>query len=158
MMAHGEVDEILPAPSEVVFDVLHDYGRRLEWDTLLRAAYLEGGHKAAGKGVTSVCVGRRSLGGIALRTVYVSFQRPTLAAVKMINRPAFFQTWAASIHHEDVSAGESRVTYRFHFTTRPRYLRFILDPLLGRVFAWETRRRLAALRDFLAHHHQAGSR
>ena len=94
MMAHGEVNEILPAPSEVVFDVLHDYGRRLEWDTLLRAAYLEGDHKAAGKGVTSVCVGRRSLGGIALRTVYVSFQRPTLAAVKMINRPAFFQTWA----------------------------------------------------------------
>lgn len=154
-MAHGEVSEILPAPSEVVFDTVHDYGRRLEWDTLLRAAYLEGGHTAAGKGVTSVCVGRRSLGGIALRTVYVSFERPTLAAVKMVNRPAFFQTWAASIRHEDVSASESRVTYRFHFTTRPRCLRFIMEPLMRRVFAWETRRRLGALKTFLAYHQPA---
>ena len=157
-MAHGEVSEILPAPSEVVFDVVHDYGRRLEWDTLLRAAYLEGGHTVAGKGVTSVCVGRRSLGGIALKTVYVSFQRPTLAAVKMVNRPAFFQTWAASIHHEYVSARESRITYKFHFTTKPRYLRFILEPLLGRVFAWETKRRLGALRAFLACYHRTGPR
>ena len=149
-MAHGEASEILPAPSEVVFDLIHDYSRRLQWDTLLRAAYLEGRHAVAGKGVTSVCVGRRSLGGIALKTVYVSFQRPTLAAVKMVNAPFFFQTWAASIHHEGVSARESRVTYKFHFTTKPRCLRFILDPLLGRVFAWETRKRLGALKVFLA--------
>lgn len=157
-MAHGEVSEILSAPSEVVFDLIHDCGRRLEWDTLLRAAYLEGGHTVAGNGVTSVCVGRRSLGGIALKTVYVSFQRPSLAAVKMINTPAFFHTWAASIHHEDVSARESRVTYKFHFTTKPRCLRFFLDPLLGRVFAWETRKRLGALKAFLEYDHQAGPR
>ena len=149
-MAHGEVSLVMPAPGEVVFDVIHDYGRRLEWDTLLRAAYLEGGRTEAGEGVTSVCVGRRSLGGIALKTVYVSFRRPTLAAVKMVNAPPLFETWAASIRHEDVSDGGSRVTYKFHFTTRPRWLRFILDPLVGRVFEWETRRRLGALRAFLA--------
>ena len=58
-MAHGEISELLPASSMDVFDLLHDYKRRLEWDTLLQAAYLEDGHEAAGKGVTSVCVGRR---------------------------------------------------------------------------------------------------
>jgi hypothetical protein len=88
-MAH-EISELLPAPSTVVFDLLHDYQRRLEWDTLLRAAYLEDGSVVAGKGVTSVCVGRRSLGGIPIRTIYVTFQRPTVAAVKMLNQPAFF--------------------------------------------------------------------
>src|ERR1041384_5452199 len=67
-MAHGEISELLPAPSTVIFDVLHDYGRRLEWGTLLRAAYWEAGHLMAGEGVISVCVGRRSLGGRALRT------------------------------------------------------------------------------------------
>ena len=149
-MAHGEVSELMPAPSTVVFDVLHDYRRRLEWDTLLRAAYLEGEHAVAGKGVTSVCVGRRLLGGIALRTIYVTFQRPTLAAVKMINSPAFFGTWAASIHHEDLSALESRVTYKFQFKAKPRLLGFILEPLMKTIFVWETRKRLRALRAYVA--------
>jgi hypothetical protein len=150
LMAHGEISEILPAPSEVVFDLLHDYERRLEWDTLLSAAYLEDGCKAAAKGVTSVCVGRRSLGGIAIRTVYVSFQRPKLAAVKMLNSPVFFASWAASIHHEDIKENESRITYKFHFTSKPAFLRFVMEPFMVRVFAWETRKRLRALRAFLS--------
>lgn len=147
-MPHGEVSEIIPAPSTAVFDLLHDYTRRLEWDTLLQAAYLDDGHAAAGPGVTSVCVGRRSLGGIALKTVYVTFERPTLAAVKMVNAPLFFQSWAASIRHEDLSPGESRITYKFHFTTKPPLFRFILDPLMQRLFLWETRKRLRALKAF----------
>jgi hypothetical protein len=158
-MPHGEVSVVIPAPCQAVFDLIHDYARRLEWDTLLQAAYLDNGSAAAGQGVTSVCIGRRSLGGIALKTVYVTFQRPTLAAVKMVNSPPFFRTWAASIHHEPLSAAESRITYKFHFTTRPAVLRFILDPLMQRVFLWETRKRLQALKDFLSREHAcAGSR
>src|ERR1051326_4470898 len=144
-MVHGEVSEVLPAPQEVVFDVLHDYSRRLEWDTLLRAAYLDDGFTVAGKGVTSVCVGRRVLGGLALKTVYVSFERPRLAAVKMVNSPAFFLSWAASIQHIVISERESRITYKFHFTAKPRSLRLILEPVMRRVFVWETQRRLRAL-------------
>ena len=149
-MAHGEISELMPAPSTVVFDLLHDYRRRLEWDTLLRAAYLEGEHVCAGKGVTSVCIGRRSLGGIALKTIYVTFQRPTLAAVRMVNAPAFFAAWAASIHHEDLSAHESRITYKYHFKAKPQLLGFILEPVMNTIFVWETRKRLRALRAYLA--------
>jgi hypothetical protein len=148
-MAHGEISELLPAASTVVFDLLHDYNRRLEWDTLLTAAYLEGDAPAAGKGVISVCVGRRSLGSIAIRAVYVSFDRPKLAAVKMLNSPLFFDTWAASIRHSDISARESRITYKFHFTAKPHFLSFILEPIMQRVFIWETRKRLRAMREFL---------
>lgn len=151
-MPHGEASEVIPAPAGAVFDLLHDYSRRLEWDTLLQAAYLEDGHTTAGKGVTSVCVGRRSLGGIALRTQYVSFERPRVAAVKMLNAPPFFDTWAASIHHDDLPGGQSRITYKFHFTSRPRALRFLLDPIMERVFAWETRRRLRAMKAFFVAH------
>jgi len=147
-MAHSEISEIIPAPSSAVFDLIHDYNRRLEWDTLLQAAYLEDGAKVAAKGVTSVCVGRKSLGSIALKTVYVTFEPPTLAAVKMVNAPAFFESWAASIRHEDLSAHESRLTYKFQFTTRPAFLRFLIEPL----FVWETRKRLRALRAFFVSH------
>ena len=153
-MAHGEISESLPAPSAVAFDLLHDYRRRLEWDTLLRAAYLEGGHAAAGEGITAVCVGRRSLGGFALRTVDITFRRPRLAAVKLVNAPPLFGAWAASIHHEDLSAHESLITYKFQFTAKPRPLRFILEPVMRAVFVWETRKRLRALRAYLARTYQ----
>ncbi len=149
-MAHGEVREIIPASCEVVFDLVHDYGRRLEWDTLLQAAYLDDGFTAVALGTTTVCVGRRSLGGIALKTVYVSFQRPSVAAVKMVNRPPFFHTWAASIRHEAIDQDTSRITYKFHFTARPRFLRFILEPVMQQIFLWETRKRLQALKVFFS--------
>lgn len=147
-MAHAEVSELIPAPSSAVFDLLHDYTRRLEWDTLLQAAYLDDGATIAAKGVTAVCVGRKSLGSIAFKTVYVTFERPTLAAVKMVNAPVFFQSWAASVQHEDISAHQSRLTYKFHFATKPYLLRFVLDPIMERVFIWETKKRLQALKAF----------
>lgn len=93
------------------------------------------------------------MGGIALKTIYVTFHRPTLAAVKMVNAPPFFATWAASIRHEDLSEHESRITYKFHFTTKPRALQFILDPVMKSVFLWETRKRLQALKAFFAGKH-----
>jgi hypothetical protein len=151
-MPHSEINELIPAPSSAVFDLLHDYTRRLEWDTLLQAAYLDAGARVAAKGVTAVCVGRKSLGGIALKTVYVTFERPTLAAVKMVNAPLFFQSWAASIRHEDISPHESRLIYKFQFTTQPYFLRFLLDPLMKQLFAWETRKRLRALKAFFISH------
>lgn len=149
-MPHGRIHETIPAPSTAVFDLLHDYARRLEWDTLLDAAYLADGHQAAGQGVTSVCVGRWSLGRIALKTVYVTFDRPRVAAVRMVNAPPLFESWAASIRHRDLPNGESRITYTFRFTTKPRLLRLILDPLVAALFRWETRRRLRALRAHFA--------
>src|SRR5262245_66114326 len=130
-MVHGSVSQEIPAGCSEVFDLLHDYDRRLEWDSLLRAAYLTDGHAQAGLGATSVCVGRRSLGGLALKTVYVSFDRPRVAAVRMISATPFFATWAASIRHEDVGPQASRITYTFHFTARPRALRWILEPIMG---------------------------
>ena len=149
-MPHGTVSQIVPAPSAAVFALLHDYARRLEWDTLLSAAYLDDGNVAAGKGATSVCVGRWYLGRIALKTEYVRYDPPRLAAVKMINRPPLFESWAASIHHEDLDERSSRVTYTWTFTARPRWLRWLLEPVMNRLFRIETRKRLAALARFLA--------
>jgi hypothetical protein len=145
---HGQISETIPASAGAVFDLVHDYSRRLEWDTLLKAAYMEDGYTAAAKGATSVCVGRNTLGGIALKTIYVSFDRPHVAAVKMVNTTLFFESWAASIRHKEISPHRSEIIYEFQFTTKPRFLRFILDPLMQRIFLWETRKRLRALKAF----------
>jgi hypothetical protein len=139
----------IPAPSAEVFALVHDYDRRLEWDSLLRAAYLTDGWKKAELHATSICKGRWALGGLALKTEYVSFNPPVVAAVRMVNRPAFFDTFAATIRHCDREDGSSQLEYKYKFTARPRALRWLLDPLMSLVFRYETRKRLAALGSFV---------
>jgi hypothetical protein len=139
------VSEDLPASCEAVFDLVHDYAQRLTWDTLLREAYVEGNVPAA-NGTIAVCTGKWLVGGLSLRTVYVSFQRGKVAAVKMINTPPFFATWAASIRHEPLDEGHSRIIYTWNFRAKPTWLAFLFEPVMALFFRWETRKRLAALR------------
>ncbi len=149
-MPHGQVTDVIPAPADDVFQLLHDYDRRLEWDTLLQAAYLLHGSKRADLGVKSVCKGRRSLGGIALETEYISFRPPEVAAVRMYNRPPFFETFAATIRHQSQPDGSSTIEYNYNFTGRPRWLRFLLHPIMNFFFKLETKKRIAALRRYFA--------
>jgi hypothetical protein len=147
-MPSGIVIEDMPASCQEVFRLLHDYDKRLEWDTLLRAAYLEPEFCEAALGAISVCAAKRWLGGIALRTQYVSFQPGRLAAVQMLNAPPFFESFAASIRHTPKSPGASLVTYRYAFQAKPRKLRFLLHPIMAWLLRQETARRLRALRDY----------
>jgi hypothetical protein len=144
-MVRARVTEEIPASCTAVFDLVHDYERRLEWDTLLREAFVEGGG-AAGRGIVTVCRGRWLIGGLSFRTRYVSFERGVVAAVELLNRPPLFDRWAASIRHHELGSERSRITYTYNFRARPRWLAFLLEPVLAFVFRWETRRRLAALR------------
>ncbi len=147
-MPTAEISEIVPASTDAVFALLHDYKRRLEWDTLLQEAYLEPEFEKSAKGAISVCRGKRILGGFAVRTEYVSFEPGKVAAVKMLNQPPFFETFAASIRHIKIDEAHSEVIYKVNFTARPKWLRWILNPLMRAVFVWETRKRLRALKTF----------
>ena len=139
----------MPCSSVVVFDLLHDYTRRLEWDTLLRDARFTRRHTIAATGATALCVGRPFFGIIGIETIYLTFTRGVIAAVNMINRPPFFETFAASIRHQDFSDGSS-ITYKFTFRARPRFLRWLLEPIMLIVLRHETRQRLRALSKYLA--------
>jgi Polyketide cyclase / dehydrase and lipid transport len=162
-MPRGLVVERIPAPRADVFRLVHDYERRLEWDTLLRAAALTGSASRAGLHATAVCQGRCCLGGIEMRTEYVSFREPDVAAVKMVNRAAFFDSFAATIRHRDLrdidlresdlrdgdlGGGWSQVEYLYQFRARPVWLRWLLHPLMQAALRLETRRRLRGLRRF----------
>jgi hypothetical protein len=139
----------MPASSLEVFTLLHDYDRRLEWDTLLREARLTRGHQTVQKGATSLCVGKPLFGIIGVETEYLTFEPGKIAAVKMVNSPPFFQTFVASIRHEDTPGG-STATYKLNFTARPRLLRWILQPSMLIALRHETKKRLEALANFLA--------
>ena len=70
MTAHAVVRQVVPAGGDETFDLVHDYPRRLTWDTLLREAYTVD-HAPPAKGVEAVCTARRRLGGLSFRTWYV---------------------------------------------------------------------------------------
>jgi len=87
------------ASCEAVFDAVHDYERRLEWDTMLSRATLLAGATAAEVGVRSLCVGKWRSAFLVLETEYIRFERGRVAAVKLTNRPPFFHSFAATIKH-----------------------------------------------------------
>jgi len=145
-MPHGLVRCEMPASAATVFEVIHDYDRRLEWDSLLQEACLVHGAKEAGLNVCSVCRGKSWLGGFALETQYISFKPGEVAAVKLVHQPPLFETFAATIRHYSISETVSEVEYIYNFKAQPRWLRWILHPLMSLVFRWETRKRLIALR------------
>ena len=147
-MPTSTVTQRMPCPAAVVFDLIHDYPRRLEWDTLLSEARLTRGHRQAERGATSLCVGKGVLKVIGIETEYLVFRPGVLAAVKMINRPPFFASFSASIRHQEQGAG-SLVTYRLHFTARPAWLRWILHPVMRPLLRYETKKRLQALAVYL---------
>lgn len=147
-MPTAEIKETIPASADAVFALVHDYRRRLEWDTLLQEAYLEPEFAEAAHGAISVCRGKNILGGFAVRTEYVSFEKGKVAAVKMLNRPPFFHTFAASIRHFPVDENCSEIVYKVNFTVKPRWLCPLLNPFIRLVFTWETRQRLTALKKF----------
>lgn len=140
---------MIGASCEDVFDLVHDYDRRLDWDTMLREARLLGGAVAAGPGVRTRCVGTWKGAFQALETEYVRFERGRIATVKLTNHPLFFRRFAATIRHEALGARSSRLTYTYSFQAGPALLAPLLEPIMRNRMAREVRDRLGALRDFL---------
>lgn len=147
-MPKASVNSKMPASAAVVFDIVHDYERRLEWDSLLQEAFIEGAGQAATDKV-AVCRGKAQFLGIEMRTVYVSFQPGKVAAIKMVNRPIFFRSFAASIRHFDCDDGRSDIVYEFNFTARPRFIAWLLEPIMNWALKGETRKRLDALSKYI---------
>ena len=148
-MPRGSYSVEIEASCEAVFDVVHDYKRRLEWDSMLREARLVGGAKAAGMGVRSLCVGTWKGAFQALETEYIRFERGRVAAVKLTNHPAFFRHFAATIKHQPLGANRSRVTYVYSFRARPLVFAPVLEPIMHAGLRREIRARLHGLREYV---------
>jgi hypothetical protein len=60
--------------------------------------------------------------------------------------PWLLESFAGSWRFKPAGPGRTRVTFRYRLTARPRWLRWLLHPLLAAFFGRDTRRRLRALR------------
>ncbi|WP_439630653.1 type II toxin-antitoxin system RatA family toxin [Gemmata sp.] len=129
----------IAAPVADLFAVTQDYERRLAWDPFLRSAELLAGATAPGVGVRAYCVARSGLG---METEYVSYRPPRVAAVRMTRGPWLIRSFAGSWRFTEVAPGRTRVAFRYALRGRFGWL----TPVLGRAFARDTRKRLAALK------------
>ena len=134
---------VIDSESATLFWLSQDYGRRLEWDPFLRSAHLVGGAREAALGVRAVCVSRS---GWEMETEYVSFNPPQTTAIKMTRGPWFLESFAGSWRFEELSPGQTRVHFAYHLRARPRWLAWLLTPILMRSFRYDTRQRLQALK------------
>lgn len=148
-MPRGRASIEICAPCAAVFEILHDYSLRLEWDTMLSEARLLGTARVAAQGVRSLCVGTWRSAFLPMETEYISFRPGELAAVRLINHPPIFERFAASIRHTALAGGRSRVIYTYSFRTRPRSLASLVEPVVQRMMRGEVRGRLTALKDFV---------
>lgn len=145
----GTASIVIERSAEDVFDLIHDYSRRLEWDTLLRSAKLLGNATRAAAGEVCRCTGKWSVGGMALETKYVTFKRPIVAAILLVNSPPFFSQFAATLRHKRIEPHKSEVQYIYFFRAKPRFLAALLEPIMHIVLAREIRHRLASLKRFM---------
>lgn len=149
-MAHRRLTLIMPAPSTAVFEAFHNHRVRLEWDTLLKVAYVEGGGTHPFPGAVTVNRGRGWKSMLAMRTRFLTYDPPRLAAAEMVQPTGPFAQWAASMRHKDRADGKSELIYTFSIRLRPRWLGALLDPVAAFAFAWETRRRFRAMTLYLS--------
>src|SRR5580700_6193860 len=105
-----EVSATIDCDRERIFALSQDYARRLEWDPFLKEARLIDGAVAAGIGVRAWCV---SKGGFGMETEYVSFEAPSVAAVRMTRGPFFIKAFAASWRFSEAGDAATHVSFKY---------------------------------------------
>ena len=149
-MAHGRLTFLMPAQSEQAFEAFFNHAVRLEWDTLLRVNYVEGGGTHPYVGAVSMNRGRGWKTGMSMRTRFLTYDPPRQASAEMVEPSGPFALWAASMRFTDRPDGSCDLVYTYAIKLRPAWLGALFDPVASTLFARETRQRFGAMRNYLS--------
>lgn len=144
----------MPAPADVAFDAFHYHVWRARWDSLVGNARVVGGAPCPFVGAETENTGGGLLRGLSMRTRFVTFDRPHVAAASMVGQSFPFSRWAASMRHRDTRPGQSVLIYVYTIEAGPKALRGLLEPVVAWMFARQTQRRFMRMRAFLTAHAQ----
>ena len=151
-MAHQKMIFPMPARADVVFDAFHYHEWRCQWDSLVRSTSVESGAPCPSVGATTENLGAGALRALSMRTQFVSYDRPVVAAAAMVGRSFPFTQWAASMRHQEQGSHQSLLIYTYTFQVGPAPFRSVLEPLVDWIFVRKTRQRFQRLAHFLASH------
>lgn len=151
-MVHRRLEFPMPASEAVVFDAFHYHLWRRRWDSLVSATHIQGSAPCPFVGAVSDNAGAGVLQRLSMRTQFISYDRPRVAAAAMLGRSFPFTRWAASMRHRSAGPNRSVLVYVYSFEVGPACLAWLLEPVVEGVFHWQTRRRFGRLQLFLSKH------
>jgi hypothetical protein len=149
-LAHKRFTFDMPASAEVVFDTFHYHQWRARWDSLVSDTHVTDGAPCPYVGAISENTGDGLLKALSMRTQFVTFDRPKIAAATMLGSSFPFTKWAATMQHSRVDDHRSTMIYTYTFHVGSRSIRWLLEPVVQLIFNWQTRRRFGRMRTFLA--------
>ena len=139
----------LPAGADILFDLTQDYSRRTEWDPFPESYEF---HEGATHAQLGVHLTVRARNGFRMRVKYVTFDRPRVAAIKMVTGPWFIRSFAGAWHFSPEAEESTRVTFKYHVIAGPGMVGKLLQPFIDRSFSRHTKRRLGALTSYVEQH------
>jgi hypothetical protein len=148
-MAHGRLVFVMPARSADAWEAFFNHSVRLTWDTLLSVNYVEGGGTHPYVGAISTNRGRGWKTGLTMRTRFLSYDPPHQASAELVAPTGPFALWAASLRFKNREEGGTDLIYTYSIRLRPRWIGALFDRFAGILFARETRRRFAAMANYL---------
>jgi hypothetical protein len=151
-MTHRRLEFAMPAEEAVVFDAFHYHHWRSRWDPLVGITRVQGGAPCPFVGAVTENTGAGLLRPLSMRTRFASYDRPRVAAASMLGRSFPFTRWAASMQHRRTGPGESLLIYTYTFEVGPSPLRWLIGPVVDRMFHRRTCERFERLQAFLASH------
>lgn len=142
----------MPCSETIAFDAFHHHHWRMRWDSLVSATHVVGGAPCPYVGAVTENTGAGALRALSMRTQFVSYDPPRVAAAAMLGRSFPFTRWAAPMRHRATGPNTSLLIYSYSFQVGPPVLRWFLEPIVKWMFDWQTRRRFKRLQSFLALH------
>lgn len=139
-----ECREIIESSQEELFDLTQDYSKRLLWDPFPESYEFING-KIVDVGL-QLRVNAKN--GYSMVVEYVSFKRPSVAAIKMINGPWSISKFAGSWSFQKVSELQTIVIFKYNIVGAPIWAKKIVTPLVSLVFKRNAQKRLTALKQY----------
>lgn len=141
------------ASARFLFELTQDYARRPLWDPLTGQAALLNAERPS-KGAL---LRYTASNGLTMDTEYISYKPFEVAAFKMVAGPRFFDRFAGSWQFTAVAPERTRVLFSYHITTKPRWLSWLLTPIVVLAFKRETRKRIRGLISYAERNAAAGA-
>ncbi len=148
-MVHERFQFEMPASCEVVFDSFHYHQWRSRWDSLVSRTHVVGDAPCPYVGAITENVGSGWMRSLSMKTRFISYDRPRIAAATMVKRSFPFTFWAASMKHKTLDGQRSVMIYTYTFEVGPKALRWIVEPIVKWIFDRQTRRRFSRLKNYL---------
>lgn len=138
---------IIPANINYVFDLTQDYDKRKEWDTPMGEIRL----------LTPLPIGKGSQlkyianNGFGMVVEYQNYQRPKIASIRMISDSKIFAHFGGGWRFEPIDDTTTKITLAYSFDAK--FLPKLLNPILGKIFARENRKRFNQLKAYAKKHY-----